>query len=501
VVQLDPSTGDVIKVLKDITGYGNLELDGMCYDPYTGNIFTGSFTPVTGTGSTNDNLFEINRVTGALVAEFKVPVTGSYPGVDGIHSDGLGNIWIAGFHDAYFKLALSSSAGTSGTVSLVKAAPELDDVVPITGTGSPNTYTGNAEATNTVVCFMRGTHILTESGEVTVESLKPGDLVVTRDRTLKPVTWIGWRRIGVAGHPRPETVAPIRIERGAFAENVPHRDLVVSPDHAIFADGKLICARQLVNGTTIRQLDDVRSVEYFHVELDQHAILFAEGLTAESYLDTGNRGFFANGGAPLVLHPDLTDESDCPAREAASCAPFVFDDAGVRPVWERLAERAAELGQPVPAVETVTDPGVRVVAGGQTIRPIRTAGVDGFRFVLPKGATEVRLMSNATAPTVVTPWQEDRRRLGLYVERIVLHSGLAVSEIPVDHPSLTDGWWDVEGTGRSLRRWTNGAAVLPLPDTDAPIILEIRAATNGVSHPVASEPTGATAVETQRVAA
>jgi hypothetical protein len=97
----------------------------------------------------------------------------------------------------------------------------------------------------------------------------------------------------------------------------------------------------LINGSTIRQETDWTAVEYFHVELDSHAILLAEGLPAESYLDTGNHGFFANGGAPPVLHPDLTDESDCPARAAGSCAPFVTDEASVLPVWQRLAERGA----------------------------------------------------------------------------------------------------------------------------------------------------------------
>ena len=157
-------------------------------------------------------------------------------------------------------------------------------------------------------------------------------------------------------------MAPIRIERDAFADGMPHRDLMVSPDHAIFVDGKLICARQLVNGTTIRQERDWTAVDYYHVELDQHAILLAEGLPAESYLDTGNSGFFANSGAPLVLHPDLTDETDYPTREAGSCAPFVWDEASVQPVWQRLADRAAAIGRPVSQRATTTDAGLRLLA-------------------------------------------------------------------------------------------------------------------------------------------
>ncbi len=149
-------------------------------------------------------------------------------------------------------------------------------------------------------------------------------------------------------------MAPIRIERNAFADNTPHHDLLLSPDHAVFVDDKLICARQLVNGTTIRQERDWTAVDYYHVELDQHAILLAEGLPAESYLDTGNRGFFANSGAPLTLHPDLTDEPAHPTRETNSCAPFVWDEASVQPIWQRLAERAAAIGRAAAAAPRTT---------------------------------------------------------------------------------------------------------------------------------------------------
>jgi hypothetical protein len=56
---------------------------------------------------------------------------------------------------------------------------------------------------------------------------------------------------------------------------------------------------------------------------DRSQFLLAEGLPAESYIDTGNRGFFENSGTPPVLHPDLTDETDHSMREARSCVPFV----------------------------------------------------------------------------------------------------------------------------------------------------------------------------------
>jgi hypothetical protein len=338
--------------------------------------------------------------------------------------------------------------------------------------------------TTNMPCFAAGTRILTATGERLVESLMAGDIVLTLDGNelnARPVKWLGRRRIDLTAHPRPQTVAPIRIRRGAFADNMPHTDLLVSPDHAIFADGKLICARQLVNGTTIAHEQDWTSVEYFHVELDAHAILLAEGLPAESYLNTGNRGFFANSGEPLVLHPDLTDETDYPTREADSCAPFVWDEANVYPVWQRLAGRAAALGQPMPKHETSADSELRVVAKGRTLRPLYSEN-GLYIFPLPKGATEVHLVSRASAPTDSKPWLDDRRRLGVSVERIVLRGANHVQELAVDQPSLAHGWWAAEQSGARMWRWTDGNAVLPLPAFNGPTMLEIRASSGGMTY-------------------
>jgi hypothetical protein len=268
---------------------------------------------------------------------------------------------------------------------------------------------------------------------------------------------------------------PIRVERDAFADNVPHRDLLVSPDHAVFVDGKLICARQLVNGTTIRRETGWTAVDYYHVELEQHAILLAEGLPAESYIDTGNSGFFDNSGRPMVLHPDLTDETSYPTREANSCVPFASDEARVRPVWQRLAERAAAIGRPRTRRMTTTDADLRIMAKGQMIRPIY--GDDKLViFTLPRGPDEVRLVSHAQSPTEACPWLSDQRRLGVRVARLVLRSAEEVREVPMDHPDLVNGWWDIEHDGPIMSRWTDGEAVLSLPPMRGIAMLEVHLA-------------------------
>ena len=347
-----------------------------------------------------------------------------------------------------------------------------------TAAGAPTTFDVTGTSITDIVCYARGTMIRTPDGERPVETLRPGkQVIILVDGVEVPQTvkWVGHRRISLAAHPRPETVAPVRIQRDAFADGMPHRDLMVSPDHAIFVDGTLICARQLINGTTIRQELDWTAVDYYHVELDAHAILLAEGLPAESYIDTGNSGFFANAEAPLMLHPDLTDETDYPTRESGSCVPFVWDEACVQPVWQRLAERAAAIGRPVPQRVTTTDADLRLLADRRPVKPV-FGDSDRVIFILPRGAREVRLVSRAQSPTEARPWLEDRRRLGVRVKRIVLRSADELREVPVDHPDLTRGWWAVERDGQVISRWTDGEAVLPLPAMRGIVMLEIHLA-------------------------
>ena len=384
-----------------------------------------------------------------------------------------------------------SGAGTTGSVVMSNGDTlALSGISGIVAGGwaahTASDGSGGTELFLSSVCYVAGTHILTSDGERTIESLLPGEMVATLSGSKiiqQPIKWIGRRRVDIAAHPRPDTVVPIRVCRHAVADNVPRVDLLVSPDHAILFDGKLICARQLVNGTTIRQ--DIRRpiVEYLHIELDEHAILLAEGLPAESYLDTGNRRFFGNGGQPLVLHPDLTKSDDFPTRVSASCHPFVWDEASVQPIWQRLAIRAAELGHPVASIETTTDPNLCVATDRQTLRPL-CAGSGSYTFALPRGITEVRLTSRAGAPSDVRPWLEDRRRLGVYVRRIVLRDAGTIQEIPLDHPALSQGWWDTERDGSRLCRWTNGDAVLPLPESNGSLLLELHADNGNLSYAV-----------------
>jgi hypothetical protein len=312
-------------------------------------------------------------------------------------------------------------------------------------------------------CFAAGTRIQTGTGEVPVEALHVGQevIVVQAGEPLsRPIKWIGWRSLDIAAHPAPELVCPVRIRRGAFAEGVPRRDLLLSPDHAVCVDDVLIPVRLLVNGATIAQDMSQHRIRYYHVELHTHGVILAEGLPTESYLDTGNRGTFENADAPLILHPDF--DGGQARRIAQSCRPFVDDAAIVEPIWRRLAARIAMLGlSPPAAMATTSDPGLHLVIDGRAIHPA-SAAAGRYTFVLPTVDGTVQLVSRAARPCELRPWVEDRRRLGIMVSRLTLRRGAELEAIPLDHPHLSDGWWSVERDGAALWRWTDGNASIRL---------------------------------------
>jgi hypothetical protein len=137
-----------------------------------------------------------------------------------------------------------------------------------------------------MVCFMRGTHIATPTGERRIETLKEGDVVTTLDDGPQKIQWIGSTTIlAQAGH------APIRFEAGSIGN---HRDLLLSPQHRILvkhplaelyygSSNVLVPAKAFVNGKTIKS-QAPGLVTYFHILLETHQIIRAEGVLCETLL-------------------------------------------------------------------------------------------------------------------------------------------------------------------------------------------------------------------------
>ena len=185
-------------------------------------------------------------------------------------------------------------------------------------------------------CFLCGTHLMSRAGPVAVETVAPGVRLLTRFAGEAEVIWVGRRTIDARRHRDPGAVWPVRILRNAVAPGVPCRDLLLSPDHAVFLGGVLIPVKYLVNGRTILQDRSVRRIEYYHVELNRHDVLLAEALPVESYLDTGNRGGFENATAAITLHPAF---GPC-TWEADACAPLWGEGGPAEHIRALLQQRA-----------------------------------------------------------------------------------------------------------------------------------------------------------------
>jgi hypothetical protein len=186
------------------------------------------------------------------------------------------------------------------------------------------------------LCFAMGTQLQTGRGMIAVEELLVGEKVAAHFAGTAPIVWIGKRTIDCRRHARPEGVHPVRVRAGAFGEGVPFRDVFLSPDHAVFAGDVLVPVRELINGTSIAQVP-VDEVTYYHVELRHHDVVFAEGLPAESYLDTGNRTNFQGEAGVIKLHPEFT----ALAWDALGCAPLVL--AG--PELEAVKRLVVDVGE------------------------------------------------------------------------------------------------------------------------------------------------------------
>jgi hypothetical protein len=202
----------------------------------------------------------------------------------------------------------AGQAGTPSSTLTFTYTPSANSTgVTVTGVGSGSLtdaagdpVTGFGET----ICFMPGTRIATPHGNVAVETLKVGDLVTTADGHTAPVRWVGRQTISRI-FADPMRALPIRIRAGALGENLPARDLLISPDHAILVEGVLVQAGALVNGTSIRRESDVPSTfVYYHVELDDHSLILAEGVAAETFIDNVGRMGFDNWKEHEALYPE-----------------------------------------------------------------------------------------------------------------------------------------------------------------------------------------------------
>ena len=184
-------------------------------------------------------------------------------------------------------LTVFSKGGNTSDVWGFSTDTPLTDGARYVKTGGNNdgttSYTEFQEVDG-VPCFAAGTLIATADGERPVETLRPGDLVMTADHGLRPVLWAATSSVAVAESPRNQ---PIMISAGALGGGLPARDLIVSPQHriAVLREGQqvFVPAKALIPLRGVRRMQGKRMVDYTHILLRPHAVIYAEGMATESF--------------------------------------------------------------------------------------------------------------------------------------------------------------------------------------------------------------------------
>jgi len=249
----------------------------------------------------------------------------------------------SGVEIAYSKATLSTSRRSFLSASAVIGGVLASNLLFLgkahANHGEPHPACPDPSNSHLCVCFLMGTHILTPNGEVAIESLTSGDLVSTVGGHPRPAKWVGRmsfeRRVNEPWHPE---VLPILVERGALDGVLPLRDLYVSDAHCFLINGLLVPAIHLVNGRTIRKCASYEAdkIEYFHIELDSHDVVFANGAPAETLQGNTNRRNFDNFDEYVQLYgPELVT--------MAPFAPIVGNFGGRQELRSRLRSALAPV--------------------------------------------------------------------------------------------------------------------------------------------------------------
>jgi hypothetical protein len=356
-------------------------------------------------------------------------------GITGSYNAGTGVLTLSGTTSiANYEAALESVKYDTTNAS---HATRTIDWSTTDGAATSNTSTSTVD----VICFCVGTLIGTPEGEVPVQALQPGDMVLTAHNGPRKVIWVGTGKVlATRGHRSAAT--PVIVRKDALADNVPYRDLRVTKAHSLYIDDVLIPVEFLVNHKTILWDDHAMEVEIYHVELESHDVLIANGVPAESFRDDGNRWLFQNARSGWDLPPQ------------EPCAPVLTGGPVVDAAWRRFLNRAGPRDLP----PLTDDADLHLIIDGQRVDARERKGAVHI-FRLPSGPTSVFIASRSGVPCEFGI-ARDPRPLGVALRQVRIQQRGKFMLLQADDERLMAGFHDYEPAA-SLR-WTDGYAELPI---------------------------------------
>jgi hypothetical protein len=251
--------------------------------------------------------------------------------------------------------------------NIVKAAPILASAVAMSLATTRNALAKDKDKDKDkgANCFLKGTRIETAEGERKVEDLAVGDLLPTMFGGLRPIQWIGRYPLKKSDGCKPwvKDALPVRIARSALAPNVPHADLYVTGGHSLFLDGLLVPVGNLINGTSIRRDErDCDELEFFHIKLESHDVIYAEGAPVDTLLNVDERAvnfaeYFRRYGEPKTQEtpcaPWVTyggGRGEFKSRIRSAMSPWLDRREPLDVIRDRLEERGIALSRQLEVV-------------------------------------------------------------------------------------------------------------------------------------------------------
>ena len=411
-------------------------LQGIAYDAATQTLFFETTPADIGTGAqVYDPYYDI----------YSVPVTISGGSVS--VSNDISTLYSGGANDDY---AISITLDTHDNLFYIGRDLTGSDgtiyVSSMSGGGLKPVYLpsggGVAEGIAFVsdLCFCAGTKIATPNGEVAVEHLSAGDMVLTASGAVRPIIWVGMgRQLCTRG--KRTAATPVIVTKNALGPGVPRADLYITRAHSLYVDDVFIPVEFLINHRSIRWDDRALEVTIYHIELETHDVLIANGAPAESYRDDGNRWLFHNANSGWGLPPQ------------EPCAPVLTGGPIVDAAWRRYLDMSGPRKLP----PLTDDPDLHLLVDGQRVDAVRRSG-QGYVFCLPAVPETVRLVSRDTVPAELG-LVRDPRSLGVAVRSVTLQQGAKLALIEAEDARLSDGFHGYEPAERL--RWTTGDAGLP----------------------------------------
>lgn len=233
----------------------------------------------------------VRRLVGVAVAGNAAPPSAEEPAEDLAEQGFI----VTDGHQSFTVTIIPVPDTGARLLMVVGDLPPADQDLWVVRAAIDRTHSGaGARTAGGVICFTPDTRLMTPDGARAIQSLRPGDLILTRDNGPQPVLWSGHRRMSGARLYAMPHLRPIRFRAGALGTDRPDADLLVSPQHRMLVKGAsalalfntpevLVAAEDLVNDSSIMVDQAMREVTYVHILLEQHNIVWANGLETESF--------------------------------------------------------------------------------------------------------------------------------------------------------------------------------------------------------------------------